>query len=59
MEVLERCMLRRENALYKLKYAMAALKLNHSSSRTKNVSFRDGEFLTEKTVTNNPSAHSI
>lgn len=52
-------MLRRENAIYKLKWAMAALKLHHYSHRARNVSFRDAEFTTEKTLAPHYSSHSI
>lgn len=52
-------MLRRENASYKLKWAMAALKLHHYSHRARNVSFRDAEFATEKMLAPHYSSHSI
>lgn len=70
MHILERAMLRRESAIYALKYAMATLKF-HSlvpSASVVNpnvhVSFRDGEFLSQKTAQGHPtngsaSSHSI
>jgi hypothetical protein len=39
MELLERCMLKRENSIFKLRYAMATLKLHFYVHKAKNVSF--------------------
>lgn len=54
MQILERAMLRRESSIFALRYAMNALKLHSllpSVSRVNpnvHVSFRDGEFLSQK-----------
>jgi hypothetical protein len=70
MHILERAMLRRESAIYALRYAMTTLKLHSllpSASGVNpnvHVSFRDGEFLSQKTAQGHPahgsaSSHSI
>jgi hypothetical protein len=66
MNILERAMLRREAAIFALRYAMATLKLHAAPPSPlpphAHVSFRDGEFLSQQTGQGLPasaSSHSI